>query len=130
MKFMKFLIYKLYRFAITQDTSAGIVFSFLIFISIFELLHLLLIGLFFKVVTGYEIQILGVIEKIFGFLFVGVGCILNYYLFIKTNKIYEINKYFESKNVSTLRGNIIFFGYSLFLFFLMFLLAIYYQKRH
>jgi hypothetical protein len=114
---MKFLIYKLYSFAITQDNSVGIVFSFLIFISIFELLHPLLIGLFLKVVIGYEIQIHLVIEKIFGFLFIGLGYIFNYYLFIKTNKIYEINKYFENKNISKLRGNIIFFGYSLFLFF-------------
>lgn len=124
---MKFLIYKIYRLAMTQEATAGTEFSFLIFISVFQLLHLLLIGLLIKM-FGFEIQLPKQIESLFGILFVIIGVGINYYFFIKSGKIYEINSYYQNKNLSVIKENLVFWGYLLMLLVLLFIVAIYFIR--
>lgn len=124
---MKFLIYKIYRLAMSQEATTGTEFSFLMFMTVFLLLHLLFLVLLIKII-GFGIQLPEGFGSLFGFLFLIISSGLNYFIFIRKGRIYEINRYYRSKNISVVKENLIFFGYLLVLFLLLFAEAVYFIK--
>ena len=124
-KIYSFLFYKMYKFAKAQEESIGTNFGFVGYAAIFELLHFAIIMVFFKII-GFEVNIGS--KGMFIFLFVIIGVSLNYFIFIKSKLIYRINDYYQEKNYSVWKGNLLFFGYIIFLFTIMFIQAGYYQK--
>lgn len=123
---MRFLLYKLYCLALTQKDSAYLAVVFLSYLSIFELLHIAIISIFIKII-GFDFKI----KEDGGFLLGGVIVVfsLNYFIFIKSKLIYRINDYYQKKGYSIWKGNLLFFGYIVFLFLIMFIQTWYYQKH-
>lgn len=120
-RFYEFLFYKLYRFAISNEESASINWSFISLATMFEILHLLLVGLlqksFFEFHTNINLTL-------FSVLFLLIGTIINYLYFIKSKRIERIHSYFQEKNYSVWKGNLLFLGYVILLFIIMFNLPI------
>lgn len=73
-------------------------------------------------------QLAKLVESSFGILFVIVGYGLNYFIFIKGGMVYEINSYYRNKNISDVKENLVFWGYLLVLFLLLFSEAIYFIR--
>jgi hypothetical protein len=117
-KAIKFLIYKLFRLAKMQEQTVPLNVSFLVNISLFEIIHLAILIVLFKIV-GYDLPQYN--DTLFAIFAIGVGFIFNYYLFIKNGKIYKINEYFQENGCNKLKGNLFFFGYIIFLFLLILL---------
>ncbi|KIC02124.1 hypothetical protein [Flavobacterium sp. PL02] len=126
-KIYNFLFYKLFRFAKAQEETVSVEIGFLGLASIFELFHLAIIGVFFKIL-GYELEFSSYFAKYFGWIFVVLGFSFNYFVFIKTKLIYNINDYYQSQNRQIWKDNLLFFGYILFLFLLMIIEAFFFKK--
>jgi hypothetical protein len=126
---MKFLLYKLYRYAKAQEDTVDANFGFLGIVSVFEILHLLIIFCFIEDVIGYKLQVTGFALKYSGWIFVAVGFSFNYFIFIKTGLISRINEHYQKKNYSVWKGNVLFFLYIVFLFILLFIQTWYYKSR-
>lgn len=121
---LKFMIYKLYRVSIKEQDTVYPIIGFLIYLSIFEILHFTIIAVFFKLI-GFEI-ILGS-KDVFGLLFIVLGSTSNYIIFIKNKRIYKINQHFEVNRINNLKGNLIFITYIFILLGIIFLEAIIYK---
>ena len=126
MKFLfRFLFYKLYRFSIAQEKSVSLNFGFICLATGFQELHLLIFGfthrLFFNDYYNLNPKITSVLLLILGILF-------NYFYFIKNKKIEKINAYFQNQKRVVWRDNLLFFGYIIFLFIIMFI-QVYIIKR-
>ena len=121
------MFYKLFRFAKNQEETVFVEIGFLVFISIFEFFHLLIIGVFFKAM-GYEVEFPDYCIKYFGCFFVLLGMLFNYFVFIKSKLIYKIDDYYESQNRQISNDNLFFFGYILLLFLLMIVETLYFKK--
>lgn len=67
-KIYNFLFYKLFRFAKAQEETVSVEIGFLGLASIFELFHLAIIGVFFKIL-GYELEFSSYFAKYFGWIF-------------------------------------------------------------
>lgn len=121
---MKFLIYKVYRIALTQQKSIGTTFAFLLYMSMFEILHLLILALGIKTI-GCSI----IVPKgyFFSTMIVCLLCFINYLFFIRNNRIYRINSYYQNKNLKVWKGNIVFIAYIFFLMILVILSVYLYQ---
>ncbi|AYN03763.1 hypothetical protein [Flavobacterium sp. 140616W15] len=126
-KIYNFLFYKLFRFAKMQEETVSVEIGFLVFISIFELFHLLIIGVLFKAI-GYEVEFPNYFIKYFGWIFVVLGILFNYFVFIKSKLIYEIDDYYESQNRPIWKDNLFFLGYILLLFLLIIVETLYFKK--
>lgn len=122
-----FLFYKLFRFAKSQEETVPAEVGFLLFISIFELFHLVIMVVFFKIL-GYELELPSYFVKYFGWIFVVLSLLLNYFVFIKSKLIYEINNFYKSHDRQIWKDNLLFFGYILFLFLLMIIETFYFKK--
>lgn len=120
-----FLFYKLYRFAKFQEQTVSPAIGFLALVSIFELLHLLILLFFIEDVFGYKLKFANEIEKIFGILFVMIGFSLNYFIFIKSKLIYRINDYYSSLDRKIWRENLLFVGYFILISLIIVLQTIY-----
>lgn len=116
---MKFLIYKIYRIALTQEKSVGTTFAFLMYLSVFEILHLVILGIKIKEL-GYSF-IIPEKGNFISIIIVCLLCIFNYLFFVRNKLIYRIDKYYQDKNLKAWKGNLIFTVYIVFLFFLLFL---------
>lgn len=112
-KTYKFLFYKLYRFAISNEKSYPVVWNFVTLATMFELLHLLIFGLILKLFFGVYYYLN---PKQFSILLVVVGVIFNYLYFIKNKRIEKINLYFQENQRIVWRDNLLFFGYIIMLF--------------
>ncbi|MBG6188471.1 magnesium-transporting ATPase (P-type) [Flavobacterium sp. CAN_S2] len=121
-----FFVYKIYRIALSQEQSASVRISFLGLMSIFQLLHFLIIAVFFRNL-GYEAYQIN--EKLFVLLFVLIGFGLNYILFIQSKIVYKINTQYRHKFPNNFKYNLLFFGYIILLFIVIFIEAYIYQNR-
>lgn len=127
-QFYKFLFYKLYRFAKLQELTVNPIIGFLGLVSIFEILHLLILMFIIEDFFNYKFTFNSDLEKIVGILFVIIGFTLNYFIFIKTKLIDKIDKYFEEKKRNIWKENLLFFGYIIFLFVIMIIQTLLYKK--
>ena len=116
--FYKFLFYKLYRFAIAEEKSVSLNLNFISFATIFEILHLLIFGLVLKIYGIY----FNLNAKLFTVLLLITITLFNYLYFIKNKRINRIHIYFQEKNYSVWKGNLLFFGYVIMLFIILFML--------
>ena len=115
--FYKYLFFKLYCFALLQKRNVRN--SFLLFATTFETLHLLIIVIILKLQLYKILQ-----HYLFAVGFLLIGFLINYYVFIKTNRIYKIAKHFSKNKIDFIKGNLIFFLY-IFLLFAILSLEIY-----
>jgi hypothetical protein len=120
------MIYKLYRIALSEQESTYPIMAFLIYVSVFELLHFSILFLFLKII-GIKVPVLN--ENSFAVSFIVVGLLLNYLFFIKNGYITKINDYYHCESHKKRRGNLLFISYFVFLFVLMILEIWYYQKH-
>jgi uncharacterized membrane protein len=116
-KFYKFLFYKLYRFAIAEEKSVSINLNFVVLSFCFEMLHLLIFGLVLKI---YDIYF-NLNAKLFSVLLLIISALFNYYYFIREKKIEKINLYFQEQKRIVWKDNLLFFGYIIMLFIIMFI---------
>jgi hypothetical protein len=121
-----FFVYKIYRIALSQEQSASVRISFLGLMSIFQLLHFLIIAVIFRII-GYEAYQIN--EKLFVLIFVLIGFGLNYILFIQSKIVYKINTQYKQKFPNNFKYNLLFFGYITLLFIVIFIEAYIYQNR-
>lgn len=116
-KMYKFLFYKLYRFSVAEEKSVSLNFGFICLATGFQILHFLIIGLLSKILFVIDLNLN---PKLFSLLFLAIGVLLNYLFFIKNKRIKKINIYFQSQKRIVWRDNLVFFGYIILLFFIMF----------
>lgn len=91
----------------------------------FELLHFTIILVFFKII-GFEINLIS--KEVFTILTFILGFSINYFLFIKSNLIYQINQEYQKQNRSVWRDNVLFFSYIIFIYLVIMLEVWVYQK--
>ena len=115
-KFYKFFFYKLYRFAIAEEKSVSLNLNFVILSFCFEILHLLIFGLILKIYGVY----FNLNAKLFSVLFLVIGTIFNYLYFIRNKRIEKINLYFQEQKRIVWKDNLLFFGYIIMLFVIIF----------
>lgn len=121
----KFLFYKLYRFAKAQEETVPPNFGFVALATIFELLHFAIIVMLFKILR-LEINLTN--KETFASLIFIFGFSINYFLFIKSNLIYQINQEYQKQNRSVWRDNVLFFSYIIFIYLVIMLEVWVYQK--
>lgn len=121
----KFLFYKLYRFAKAQEETVPPNFGFVALATIFELLHFAIIVMLFKILR-LEINLTN--KETFASLIFIFGFSINYFLFIKSNLIYQINQEYQKQNRSVWRDNVLFFSYIIFIYLVIVLEVWVYQK--
>ena len=121
----KFLFYKLYRFAKAQEETVPPNFGFVALATIFELLHFAIIVMLFKILR-LEINLTN--KETFASLIFIFGFSINYFLFIKSNLIYQINQEYQKQNRSVWRDNVLFFSYIIFIYLVIVLEIWVYQK--
>jgi hypothetical protein len=119
---MKFLIFKLYQIALSQQKSMNPVYAFLLIIFVFELWHFLIIGLSIKSL-GYEIKSAW-LSKYFGLFSFVICIVLNYLLLIRNKNIYDINARFQNSSLKGWRGNILFLAYMILLIVVLYVISI------
>jgi hypothetical protein len=116
---LKYIIYRLYRIALLQEATLFPVIGFLVYISLFEILHLIILGvfsrLFFHNLFTYQNN-----NGLIGLIGILILISINYLIFVRNNKLKEINEYYLNNKVNYLKGNLIFWGYILGLFAVMF----------
>ena len=111
------MFYKLYRFAIAEEKSVSINLNFVVLSFCFEMLHLLIFGLVLKI---YDIYF-NLNAKLFSVLLLIISALFNYYYFIREKKIEKINLYFQEQKRIVWKDNLLFFGYIIMLFIIMFI---------
>lgn len=116
---MKYFVYKIYRIALGNEYENPI-FNFLILIFLFELYHIMFVGIAVRLITGFHI-----LETQTGSLFVVIGLIfiyiVNYLYFIRRKKIFRINDYYQNRESKGWKGNLLFVLYWLFLSLLLYI---------
>ena len=112
----KFLFYKLYRFAISNEKSVSINWAFISLAAIFEMFHLALLAVPLKY---FKIE-LNLSTKFTPILLLVLGTLFNYFYFIRNKRINQIHIYFQDKNYSVWKGNLLFFTYIILLFVIIF----------
>jgi hypothetical protein len=112
----KFLFYKLYRFAISNEKSVSINWSFISLATIFEILHLALLA---DPLKYYKIE-LNLSTKFTPVIFLVLGSLCNYLYFIRNKRIQKINIHFQHQKRIIWKDNLLFFAYIIFLFTIMF----------
>ena len=125
---MRFLIYKLYRFALAQERTVPLIFGFLMFLIIFETLHITVLAVAIKIL-GYDLftNYLGGYFGIVALLFL---LPVNYFFFVRTKWIYKVNHFYQNKNIAVWKGNFIFISYIIFLFAIMVIEALFFQIKN
>ncbi|WP_372474787.1 hypothetical protein AB4865_05850 [Capnocytophaga sp. ARDL2] len=116
-KIYKLMIYKIYRIALKQNETVPIVIGFTCFMSIFELIHIVIALGFVEILLNVQININSDSDIIFKILFITLGIGLNYFLFLKNKWIYKLNERYSSQNRNKFRDNLTFGLYLLFLVF-------------
>jgi len=129
-KVFEFLIYKLYQFAKAQEDTVNPTLGFLCFVSIFELLHLIILLSFLEDVFGQKLTWANEIMPFVGIIFVVIGISLNYFLFIRTKYVYMVSESYRNKNFKLWKTNLLFFAYILFLFMIILVQTAYHLKHH
>ena len=81
------------------------------------MLHLLIFGLVLKI---YDIYF-NLNAKLFSVLLLIISALFNYYYFIREKKIEKINLYFQEQKRIVWKDNLLFFGYIIMLFIIMFI---------
>lgn len=115
-KTYKFLFYKLYRFAIAEEKSVSLNLNFVILSFCFEMLHLLIFGLVLKIYgINFNLNV-----KLISVLLLIICTLFNYLYFIKSKRIEKINLYFQEQKRIVWKDNLMFFGYIIMLFIIMF----------
>jgi hypothetical protein len=122
---MKFFIYKIYAIAKTQEKTSGVLIPFLAYISLFEGIHIGLIIAFLEqfVIKGKIFDNSNPIPSYSGWIFVLVGLVLNYFIFIKTKWVYQVYDEYVQKGIKLWKSNLLFFLYIIFLLVVMFSLS-------
>ena len=122
---IKFFTYKLYAIAKTQEETAGVLIPFLGYMTIFQILHLVLIMGFLEefVIKGKVLDISDPIPWYSGWIVVLVGFTINYFLFIKTKWVYQVYDEYVQKGIKLWKSNLLFFLYIIFLLVVMFSLS-------
>ncbi|MEM0543618.1 hypothetical protein WFZ85_13425 [Flavobacterium sp. j3] len=75
---MKFLVYKLYRFAKAQEETVDAEFGFMGLVSVFEMFHLAIIISFIRDFFGFKIEFSNFFISYSGWIITIVGLALNY----------------------------------------------------
>lgn len=115
-KLYKFLFYKLYRFAVAEEKSVSLNFNFILLATVFQELHLALLPVPLKY-FNLELIVSKTYTSVFLLIFLAI---INYFYFIKSKKIEKINSYFQNQKRIVWRDNLLFFGYIILLFVVMF----------
>jgi len=124
-KFYKFFFYKLYRFAIAEEKSVSLNLNFVILSFCFEILHLLIFGLALKIYGIYY----NLNAKLFSVLVLIISILFNYYYFIRNKRIEKINLYFQEQKRIVWKDNLMFLGYIIMLFIIMFIQVFILKRR-
>jgi hypothetical protein len=96
----------------------------MVYSTLFESLHIALLAVPLKFLhINLKLNILT-----FPILFISLGCIFNYLFFIRGKRLKRIIRHFEGENMSSIRQNVIFFGYLILLFILLFIESSIYTK--
>lgn len=113
----KLFFYKLYRFAVLEEKSVSLNLNFVILATAFEILHLLVISLIFKILFGFTLELN---TEFVSILLVVSGILFNYFYFIKNKKIQKLYFYYQNQERNIWKSNLFLFGYILFLFIILF----------
>jgi|GEM_PF-2237412 len=111
----KFLFYKLYRMAVNQQETVPPNFGFVALATMFEILHFAILFGFIDEFFGYKFSFVSSLEKYVGIIYLILGLVLNYLIFIKTKWIYRINEYYQKQNRILWKDNLLFFLYIILL---------------
>ena len=116
----KYIIYRLYKIALLQEATLFPIVGFLVYISLFEILHIIILGVFFRLFFNslFTYQNNNGMLGLIGILIL-IG--INYLLFIRNNKLKEIDEYFTNNKINALKGNLMFWGYIVVVFVVMFI---------
>jgi len=107
----KFLFYKLYRFAKAEEKTVDLTIGFLVFATIFEMFHFAILFGFIDEFFGYKFLFVDSVKQYAGFIYLILGFVLNYLIFIRTKWIYRINEYYQKRNRVVWKDNLLFFLY-------------------
>lgn len=121
--FYRFLFYKLYRAAKTQEESVYLNVAFIFLTLLFELFHLLLFAFPLKY-FGINININ---PKLSSILILVIGSLFNYLFFINNNRIEKINAYYQKKELNVTKGDLTIIAYVTILWVVLFLESLYYM---
>lgn len=113
----KLFFYKLYRFAVLEEKSVSLNLNFVILATAFEILHLLVISLIFKILFGFTLELN---TEFVSILLVVSGILFNYFYFIKNKKIQKLYFYYQNQEQNIWKSNLFLYGYILFLFIILF----------
>src|SRR5690606_6926007 len=94
----KFLFYKLYRMAVNQQETVPPNFGFVALATMFEILHFAILFGFIDEFFGYKFSFVSSLEKYVGIIYLILGLVLNYLIFIKTKWNYRINEFYEKQS--------------------------------
>ena len=119
--FYRFLFYKLYRAAKTQEESVYLNVAFIFLALLFELFHLLLFAVPLKY-FGININ-----PKLCSILILVIGSLFNYLFFINNNRIEKINEYYQKKELNVTKGDLTIIAYVTILWVVLFLEFLYYM---
>src|SRR5690554_1909900 len=107
----KFLFYRMYRMALNQQETVPPNFGFVGFATMFEILHFAILFGFIDEFFGYKFSFVSSLEKYAGIIYLILGLVLNYLIFIRTKWIYRINEYYQKQNRVVWKDNLLFFLY-------------------
>jgi len=122
MQFLYFFIYKLYRFGLTQSNPK---LAFILYLTVFEIIHLLLLGIILKII-GIGIHINS--QYFPGLVLISILAAVNYLLFSNEMFIKKMETFYSNKKYNVLKTNLTFFIYLLFLIFLLFFMTSIYRR--
>lgn len=117
-KFYRFMFYKLFRFSKLEEQTVDLKIGFLVNVIVFQLLHLAIFFVFLKLLgfdffRGKEFLITSS--------FIVFVSVLNYYYFIKKDRIFKVNQYYQKQKRNILKDNLVFFTYIILLFLIIFI---------
>ncbi len=121
---MTFLLYKLYRFAVAGQNTDDPAFKFVCYLMVFELLHLVVVALGLRIVSDIGPEYNFTLEPYKDYIVIilfAVCLTFNYLYFIRGKKIYNINDYYQGKNLKVWKGNLLFSSYIVFIFIIIFI---------
>lgn len=122
---MKFFIYKLYRIAVAQKTANTIV-AFLAYLYAIEILHVAIMIVALKL-FGVELGLDESKAVIYGILSIMICSFFNYLFLIRNKRIYEINSFYQNKNIKGWKGNLMVISYIVLIFVILFIETLIYQ---
>lgn len=126
---MKYVVYIIYKVALGNEYKLNPVFTFQMLLALFELYHVMIIGIAVRLLTGFHILETGTgsLVSLIGF---ACMCLLNYFYFIRGKHVFRIHEYYSKKKSKGWKGISLIFLYMLFLVILLYAESYIYTRNY